>query len=277
MDFLIGKASVYEAYSYLLLGEAFCAVTIDGQLPPMTRAETWQVAVDKFDQAVTFAERVTSGSDLAEAQRVATLARVGRMRANLNLGDYPAVLADAPQVPIDFVYNATFDASPARRENSLVLRNVPGDILSVHGSFHNLEVGGVPDPRVQYVEDGLVFTGRFPVYRQLKYTSDASEIPIGTGREAQLMVAEASGGQTAVGIINQLRADPHNLPPFVSADENEIQAMVREERRRELWMQGHRIGDKLRYDEAWVTGVDPQGRPYGDLTCWPLHDSELEG
>lgn len=274
-DHLIGKARVYEAYSYLLLGEAFCEVTIDGQQPAHSREATWEIARGKFAEALSYAAKVTSGSDAAEARAIQNLALVGRARASLNLGDYAAVRADAALVPPGFVYNATFASTPGRRVNTLVELNQAGDILTVHGSFRDLQVQGVPDPRVRYVEDGMSFTGRLPIFRQLKYASNSAPIRMGSWREAQLMIAEAAGGQVAVDIVNTLR-DTHGLPHFSSSDPAEIRATVLEERRRELWLQGHRIGDKLRYDEPWETGLDAHGRAYGDLTCWPLHSYETD-
>ncbi len=283
-DFLLAKARVFEAYSYLLLGEAYCQVTVDGQVPPLSRDQTWSIAKTKFSEAASLAS--SAGSD---GDAIGKLALVGRARTNLNLGDMGATLADANAVPNDFVYNATFDATPYRRTNTLVTRSVKnnGSSLSVHSSFHDLEVGGVSDPRTPSVEDGLVFLGSFPMYRQLKYATNASPMPIGTGREAQLMAAEAAGGAAAVTIINNLRAtvseldhvsDSHaGLPAYTGGTTAaEIKALVIEERRRELFLQGHRIGDKLRYSEAWETGNDPHGRTYGPLTCIPLHEAEIE-
>lgn len=283
-DFLLAKARVFEAYSLLLLGEAYCEMTIDGELPTLSRAAVWEMAKTKFGEAAALA-----GSAGSDADAIGTLALVGRARANLNLGDMGAVATDAQLVPDDFVYYATFDATPNRRNNTLQERSIPnnGTSLSVHDSFHDLEVGGVPDPRVQLVEDGIVFLGSFSMYRQLKYPDNASDIPIGTGREAQLMAAEALGGAQAVTIINNLRAtvseldwvvDTHpGLPAYLGGTSTaEILALVIEERRRELWLQGFRVGDKLRYNETWETGPDPHGRVYGPLTCIPLHEVEIE-
>lgn len=90
------------------------------------------------------------------------------------------------------------------------------------------------------------------------------------------MIAEVEGGQTAVNIINRLR-ETFDLPPFSSTDEEEIRAQVREERRRELFLQGTRIGDKLRWNEPWATGVNQRGEPYSDRTCIPLVTQEILG
>jgi starch-binding outer membrane protein, SusD/RagB family len=94
-------------------------------------------------------------------------------------------------------------------------------------------------------------------------------MPFASWREAQLMIAEIQGGQTAVDIINRLRST-HSLPTFSSSDPAAIRAQVIEERRRELWLQGTRLGDMLRLDEPFLSGVDPRGGPYGDGTCLPF-------
>ena len=105
------------------------------------------------------------------------------------------------------------------------------------------------------------------------------------------MIAEVSGGQTAVDIINDLRATVSDLdfvdgahpglPAFASNDEAEISAQVWEERRRELFLQGTKIGDMLRLDipgidtDDFETGVNQRGNPYGPHTCYPLPDQEM--
>ena len=283
-DFKLAKIRAFEAYSLLLLGEAYCRMTIDGQ-PPISREATWEMAKAKFGEAIALA-----GNGGSNATAVLNLARVGRARTNLNLGDFTALRQDAESVPADFIYNATFAAQPQRRNNTLVERNEDsnGTSLTMHPSFLDLEVDGVPDPRVPWDIDGGTFLNQnYPIYRQLKYATNASPMPIASGREAQLMVAEAMGGSAAVTIINNLRAtvgeldfvaDDHpGLPPVAAGlSEAEIQATIQEERRRELWLQGHRIGDKLRYDESWETGNDPFLRSYGTLTCIPLHVFEEE-
>ena len=101
------------------------------------------------------------------------------------------------------------------------------------------------------------------------------------------MIAEVEGGQTAVDIINNLRAtvgdlswvsDNPVLPEFSSTDPDEIRETVREERRRELFLQGGtRIGDMLRWGEPFVTGTNALGQQFaGDMTCIPLHPIERD-
>jgi hypothetical protein len=113
-------------------------------------------------------------------------------------------------------------------------------------------------------------------WRQDKYQSPATPVPIATWEEAQLIIAEVEGGQTAVNIINALRA-PHGLPTFASTDEAVIQAQVREERRRELFLEGQRLGDMRRLDIAPFPATGTaynKGGTYGDARCFPLPDVE---
>jgi hypothetical protein len=112
----------------------------------------------------------------------------------------------------------------------------------------------------------------------MKYTSRATPIPFATWKEAQLMIAEVEGGQTAVGIINTLR-DFHSLPHFSSTDPTEIRNQVLEERRRELWLQGTRMGDMLRLGIPFPTGITPAGEVIVEDTpwCFPTMQAERLG
>ena len=53
-----------------------------------------------------------------------------------------------------------------------------------------------------------------------------------------------------------------------------ISAQVIEERRRELFLDGHRLNDVLRLNLPFDTGTTFKGVPYGDTKCLPLPDAE---
>src|SRR5690606_317359 len=271
--FLIGKAHAYRGYAVQLLSEAFCELTFDAG-PLETREQGFQRAVDDFTTALEFLSQVTSGPDAEEAAELVNMARVGRARARLNLGDGPGAIADAEAVEEGFVRYADRTPTSAQTQN-LIYDETRDNSIAVAASYHNLEVDGVPDPRVQvsHVGFGIGADGLTDVWAQLKYTSLGDDIPFATWREAQLMIAEIEGGQRAVDIINLLRST-YDLPQFSSNDPEEIRAQVLEERRRELWLQGTRIGDMLRNDIPFATGLTPKLEPYGTLTCIPLPDRE---
>jgi hypothetical protein len=134
------------------------------------------------------------------------------------------------------------------------------------------------DPRVPVADGGR--GGSLPTVRlwvQNKYRSLADPVPIATWREALLIRAEVLGGQQAVNIINQLH-DRVNLPHFQSNDPAAIQAQVQEERRRELFLEGHRLYDTIRFSVPLhppVGAVFPNGGgTYGTNKCLPLPDIE---
>lgn len=90
------------------------------------------------------------------------------------------------------------------------------------------------------------------------------------------MIAEVSGGATAVTIINTLRARYPGLPVFSSSDPAAIAAQVRQERQRELWLQGTRMGDMLRWGTPFPTGVTPANQTIVDTTPWCFPTMEAE-
>lgn len=278
-DFLIGKAYAYQAYSTLLLSEAFCGIVLDGDGVDRDRSEGFQIAEDLFTSAIAHSGMAAS----SEAADIVSLSYVGRARTRLNLGDSQGVLDDAALVPPGFTYYATYDQTPTRRQS--LVQQLNGEWYTIHPRYHNLNIDGVPDPRVPTVQVGTISSGA-DYWQQQKYANAATDIPFASWREAQLMIAEVEGGQTAVGIINQLRATvedlpwvtgTHNLPQFSSTDDGEILAQVLEERHRELFLQGTKLGDDLRtgWHVNWDSDITPMGRPYGDGTCMPVPDLEF--
>jgi hypothetical protein len=192
----------------------------------------------------------------------------------LDLGKLAEAAADADLVPAGFVYNATYSSTNDRRRNRLFFDGQTNLYLSVDPRFRNLTVSGVADSRVKVAaatrngHDGIT-----PLWLQQKYTSDAAPIAIASWREARLISAEAKGGQPAVNAINELRT-ASSLPLFSSTDNTAIAAQVIEERKRELFLDGHRLNDVLRLNLPFDTGVTFKGVPYGDTKCLPLPDAE---
>ncbi len=270
---LIARAAAYSGYSHILLGEGFCSAAVDGG-PELQPAEIFGLAEDRFTTAIDAA--ATAG-----LPDIRDMALVGRARARLNLGDGTGAAADARQVPVDFVKVANYNTASARSSNHVFRWNNRFLWASVDEVFYgDLEFGGVPDPRVEVVNSGLTGADAFStVYMQTKYPTESSPIPIATWEEAQLIIAEVEGGQTAVDIINDLHARA-GLPAFAGGTEAEIQAHVREERRRELFLEGHHIYDIIRYG---IPLTPPPGTPYpikggtyGSTTCLPLPEIERQ-
>jgi len=277
-DFLIAKANAYAGYSYQHLGEGFCELYFD-RGPRTTREETFRIAEARFTAALESAGLVTSGPNAATARSIANLAHVGRARARLHLGDMAGVIQDASAVDEGFLWTTDHSGVSNRRRNNLYQDNHVSRALSAQAKDYGLTVHGVPDPRIQLVfRPGAGSAGRTDLYVIQKYPSASAPIPVASWREAQLMIAEATGGQTAVGIINSLRAT-HGLPPFASQDPSEIRDVLIEERRRELYLEGKQLGDMLRLNLPFPTGLTPGGETIDDSTptCLPTMAAERLG
>ena len=267
---LLATVAAYGAYAYTLLGEGFCEMAID-EGPIVAPAEVLRIAESRFSTARELAQA-------AGDEEIIHWASVGRARVRVALGNHAGALEDARRVPIGFVKNATYEENPPRRQNMVYNANMVARHHTLGTTFRNLMVGAVPDSRLQTIETGVLgFDGFTPLVRTNRFSSPASPIPLATWQEAQLIIAEIEGGQTAVAAINAIR-DAAGLPRFQGTDEAEIRAEVLEERRRVLFGTGHRIADLVRFPELeFQSGLTPKGASYNDgNTCLPLPDVERD-
>ena len=266
---LLATAAAYSGFAHTLLGEAYCQMALDAG-PLVTPAQVLAVAEERFTRAIELG--TTSGN-----ASIANMARVGRARVRIQLGKKAEAAADARLVPAGFVFNATYATTPFRRSNTVVLNNNVNFHESVAPEYRGLTVGGVADPRVPVTDAGRRGQDALtPLWVQRKYLTTASPIPLATWDEAQLIIAEAEGGQSAVDAINRIRTK-YALPQYAGGTAAEIQAQVIEERRRTLFLDGHAIGDHLRFQIPFPTGVNQKGVRYGDNTCLPLPLAEMSG
>jgi hypothetical protein len=150
-----------------------------------------------------------------------------------------------------------------------------------------LTLNDAPDPRVLVTNSGRVGTaGSTPVWTANKYPAVTTAILVAKYAEAQLIIAEArvaandlDGAATA---INNARnsGGRTGLPAYSATGQTavQVQAQIVEERRREFFLEGHRLGDVRRFNlplspapgAPYVQG----GGTYGDLRCFPLPDIE---
>ena len=272
---LLAQMRAYVGYADLLLGEGMCEMTMDNG-PKMTRAEVFAAAEARFTDAITRATAVNDASLL-------NMARVGRARARLDLKNLVGAASDAILVPSGFVRNAEFtEGGAAQRENRIYNLTIRNEYLSVAIPYRNLTVNGVSgtvaDPRVRVKDAGKrANDGVTPLFQQQKFIAQTggTSHPIASWNEAQLIYAEAVGGQQGFDALNAVRAA--NGVPTLTGPAPTGQAftdLVLEERRRQLFSEGQRYGDMLRYNLPFVKGVTLKGNTYSDLTCVPLPDVE---
>lgn len=265
---MLTEARAYAGYAFTILGEAMCEMAIDGG-PKMTSQEVWTIAEQRFTEAITLATALGTGADAVSLRNMAT---VGRARVRLDLGKLGEAAADARLVPAGFVRNAEFSTVNQNRENRIFNLTVPNSNISVAPPYQSLTVDGQPDPRVKAQNmNRLGPDNATPFWRQLKYTAANSPIPIASYAEAQLILAEASSDQAEkLAALNRVRA----LSSIAALTGPVTDEVIIEERRRQLFSEGHRYIDMLRKDLPFQSGTNRKGQTYSDLTCVPLPDVE---
>jgi hypothetical protein len=276
---LIGQASAYAGYSLVLLGEGMCSAAINVG-PELTPAQLFAEARTRFDKAISSATTANDATTL-------NLARVGRARALQGLGDLAAAATDAALVPEGFVVNFNANATDPRRQNQVFVHTRQSLYSSVAPAYRNVTFDSagvaVADPRVAVVNTGQVGTAgtHAQVWEARKYATNTAPMAVAKWAEARLILAEsklANDLQGAVDIINDLHAKA-GITPYdaTGATPEQVRAQLLEERRRTLFLEGHRLGDIRRYNLP----LDPapgspyvNGGTYGDLRCFPLPDVE---
>jgi hypothetical protein len=273
---LMAQMRAYAGYSLLLLAEGMCEMTID-RGPKMTKEAVLAIAEERFTDAITRATALNNSNLL-------NMARVGRARTRLDLKKLPDAAADANLVPSAFVYNVEFtEGGDARRENRIYNLTIRNDYLSVAQPYQNLQVNGVTggglDPRVPVRDAGRNSNsdGVTRMWQQQKFVTGAGAAPLALAswNEAQLIYAEAVGGQQGFDAINRVRTA--NRVPTLAGPAPTGQAftdLVLEERRRQLFSEGQRYVDMLRYNLPFQSGVNRKGQVYSNLTCVPLPNVE---
>ena len=276
---LRARVATLGAYAYTLLGEGFCDMRFNEERGIHTPREVLAIAETKFTAALALVDALGAGAVKAELQ---DLARVGRARVRLDLGNAAGAASDAALVTPGFEFFVTRSVDAATRYNDAWFAMDEQGHTSVDPAYRHLTVGGVPDPRVQ-VDSGpvlglpsLSFDAVTPLYVVTnKNLSRAAPMRVASYVEAQLIQAEAVGGTTAVGIINARRTQL-SLPQYTGpTDAASIHALILDERNREFFMEGgQRYNDLLRFNIPWKVGNDQNGVPYGLTTCMPLPRSE---
>jgi hypothetical protein len=266
---MLTESRAYSGYAHTILGETMCEMALDGG-PKLTSQEVWADAEERFSEAITLATALGTGADAVSLRNMAT---VGRARVRLDMGKLAEAAADARLVPAGFVRNAEFASGGAQtRENRIFNMTVTNRFVSVTPSYQNLTVNGAPDPRVRAQNMNVLGQdGATPFWRQLKYTAVNSPMPIASYAEAQLILAEASTDQAEkLAALNRVRA-LSTIAPLTGPVTDDI---IIEERRRQLFSEGHRYVDMLRKKLPFQSGTNRKGQTYSDLTCIPLPDVE---
>ncbi|HUF25911.1 MAG TPA: hypothetical protein VMM18_02920 [Gemmatimonadaceae bacterium] len=302
-DNRLARVRAYGGYSYVLLGENWCEspINVSAALPP---SELFTRAIERFETAITVATAArnhtgASAASIAAADSIIAMARLGAARASLNLGNTAEAIGYATLVPADFQVNMHFSINSAGENNMWFGRLSTGSSGSNSAtlSFTPFEtmVGDPRVPRPATVEPAMnglqIYIPNSPLgfstYSGTETGADLTReasIRLASGLEARYIIAEAEGPTTETEtFVNERRAVGNQLPVALAGDA--LMAELRDQKRRDFYLTGQRLGDLRRYMELYginefPTGPYPNtttGETYVDRYCWPLNLAEING
>jgi hypothetical protein len=308
-DVRLARVQAYAGYAYVLLAENMCYAPI-GIGRSYASDELLVMAVARFTDAMATANAAktyyttlgTAGAkNVASADSLLSLANVGAARASLDLGNKPEAITFASAVPTGFAFKAYYSANSARENNSFFAAASNGQAAEWIGVSNTPYAAVTNDPRVprpattEGTMQGQTFVPKSPLsfstyngtLTGAQFTRDAS-MTFASGLEAQYILAEAQGATSAnVTFLNSRRAIG-GMAPLVAPSEADFQAALREQRARDLYLAGYRVGDLRRYKKLYSVDLWQHG-PYsgpptvavpptfGDAECFPVPLAELNG
>ncbi|MEO7367177.1 MAG: hypothetical protein ABIZ36_04420 [Gemmatimonadaceae bacterium] len=282
----MARVMAYGGYSYVLLAEAYCGAPVNLG-PELTPEDLFTRAIARFDTAITIATAANSGANVAAATDLINMSNVGAARAALKMGDLAKSRTYAVKVPANYEKLAYYSANSVRENNQLNRPARTADpFLGIAPHFL-----GISDPRLPPLGTsklGLNSNPIFPPQRPLMYvgwsattlqTIDiTTSIKFATGLETQYDIAEADGAvASTLAFVNARRAVGNQAP--VSLTGAALMAELREQRGRDFFLTGQRLGDLRRYLKANIN-LYPSGKYpvftdfYGANTCMVVPRTE---
>lgn len=241
------RANLLGGFANRMLGESVCQAVINNGAP-QSDSTYFQRAEAEFTEAIRIAQAATNASDIL------TAAYAGRASVRAWQGNWTGAVADAQQVPAAFVYNAIYSINSTRENNSLVQETY----VRREFSLYNTRWAQVfKDPRVPWdtiktstgIQTGQ--DGKTPYFRQAKYTTLGSAIPLVKGTEMLVLQAEAAlrNGDipTAFTLINQERAQYKMTALPVPTDIVQAWQTLEFERGAVVWLEARRLWDLRRW------------------------------
>jgi hypothetical protein len=279
----LARAYLASGYSMIAVGEIFCEATLAESWTvargPITSSAILDSAIVRLQRANDVARALT-GTD---ATQIANAALVGIARAHLQNGRKPQASATAAQVPASFVMNVLHMDDPANRGlgNTVWSYSESRISLVVPPEFMAMATAG--DPRIAFVDAGRpAQDGVLRFIRQNKYKGWADPERLASGLEAQYIRVEADGNAAAMlTFINERRAVGRQTPLAATTDMNVLMRELMEQKTRDFWLEGKRVGDFRRNPNFVPYMLQPGNNYYkpsvgivSNQTCWPVPFNE---
>ncbi len=240
------RAYLYGGFANRLLGENVCVGVIDNG-PAQSDTVYFVRAESLFTRAFTLATALNNTN-------VRNAALAGRASVRAWQGNWTAAVADAALVPSTFVFNATFGTGTSRENNDLANQTITRKETTVWGTVYATIF---KDPRTPWdtVKTGTTVTkgqdGKTPFFRQGKYTTLGSNVPLVKGAEMLLLRAEGAlrGGDIAgmTSLVNQERTVYGLAAVATPATTAAAWTLLQAERGSVTWLEGRRLWDLRRW------------------------------
>ena len=295
----LARTLAYAGYGSMLLGEFMCEAPVDPTAASLNWDDLMRRALDRFDESIVVATAARQGNAKAvgSADSILAMAHVGAARAALNLGDMARAIEHGSKVPPAITLWVPHATDKSYLENTFY--------GATHGNNRNLGVDSyfrfLGDTRVRHTKTSrtghngltLLWTPfQSPSFGEWAPTLDVdfektTPMRFASGLEARYIVAEAKGAvQETVDLINERRkvGDPAATDISLSLGDEGIMAELRNQRRRDFFLDGHRLGDLRRYQKLYNIDLFPTGpHPnvewgnYGSNQCFLLPIEETTG
>jgi hypothetical protein len=289
----VARVLAYSGYSLVLLGEGFCSAPIDVSVahPP---AKLFDMAIERFDEAIAVAGAAKqAGAKAASADSLINLARVGAARAALGQDARAKALQYAKDVPAGFLYWVTHSSNSTRQYNPFweaTRKAATEPHIALDPTFEGLNDRRVVHPAQKDTLMTLSRTGFVPLIpssfqgwdpQNPKAITQATAVRLASGLEARYIVAETGGMSDAelFGFINERRAVGGQVA-LASAAGVDLKGELRDQRRRDFFIDGHRLGDLRRYKATgvgdffskgeWPYSTTTPKQQYGTMECFDI-------
>ena len=282
----LARAYFTAGYTLILLGELFCEGTIAESFSvprgPLTSAQMLDTAIARLAEARTIAGSIAG----TEAQSIATASLVGIARAHLQNGRRTEASQFAAQVPASFTFNLLHMDDPSNRAlgNDIWSFSEARISLVVPPEFQAMATAN--DPRISFVDAGRpAQDGVLRFFRQNKYRGYGDADRLASGLEAQYIKVEADRDANAMlTFINARRTVGNQTQLAATTDMNVLLRELMEQKTRDFWLEGKRVGDLRRLGESVVPYILPPGNTYykstlgsvNNQTCWPVPQTEKD-
>ena len=277
----------YAGYSYIVMADAMCEATVNVGAKIYQPVELYQIAVERFNAALTAANAAGGSTTLSNKRKVSDLIamiNVGLSRAQLNAGNAAAAMAAAAKVPAGFYWWVEYNDSDNRTYNVLESRiSGANHAIGVHPNFiaggpanwlkKNLQAE-LTDPRVQHEpswatghnalsplykpKSGLMYSNyngaTFAAGGKPAISERGTDIAMASYVEAMQNYYEAAGPTgtgplgTTLQFVNARRAVGNQAAVNLSGDA--LMEELRWQRGKDLFMGGYRLGDLRRWLRA---------------------------